>query len=116
MSKTIKWVKGDTKPAINVDLKDDETGDPADPDSWDPIDVSAGTTIVTMVFRKIGDSTIIDTIVFTKISGGAGGKIFLKLTATAAGVSAGLYEGEIIIDYNGETQTVYDKLRFSFRE
>ncbi len=44
---------------------------------------------------------------------------YLQLGAFTGGVlnvDPGMYEGEIVINFNGQVQTVYDTLRFTVRE
>ncbi len=112
---TIKWVSGNTRPLIKVTLKDKNTGDPHDPDSWLPLDVSGG-IVITMSFRKKGTALIIDTLSSSVDTDGTDGKVTFTMTATAAASIAGGYEGEINLDYGGPVLTVYDTLGFLFRD
>ena len=109
---TIRLTKGDDGPDLNVTLKDANTGDPADPDTWDGIDLSAGTTSVTMKFRKRGSSTVLETLTLSKVDGGTDGKLLLTWGATTLDVDPGVYEGEIEIDEAGKIQTVEERLTF----
>lgn len=104
----IRLVEGDEKPVIVVTLTDDLTGS--------PIDLSLGTTVVTIKFRESGTTTLLSTIACTKLSGGTTGQVQFNFTGGVLDVDPGMYEGEIVINYNGEVQTVYDTLRFTVRE
>lgn len=115
MSEAIRLVQGDTLPVITLTLLDKNTGDPVDPESWEAIDLSDPTTSVVVKFRKAGTTTVLNTISTTKISGGTGGQVFFSFPVGAL-AEAGLFEGEVEIDYNGSSQTVYDVLKFRVRE
>lgn len=113
---SIPLVKGDDGPDINITLKDANTGDPGDPDSWDGIDVSDPDTTVSMKFRKLNTTTVLETITLSKVDGGNNGDLVLVWNITSLDVDAGNYEGEIEIDENGKIQTVFDTLKFKIRE
>lgn len=104
----IRLVKGDERPVIVLTLTDDNTGS--------PIDLSLGTTIVTIKFRESGTTTLLSTIATSKLSGGTTGQVQFNFTGGVLNVDPGMYEGEIVINFNGEVQTVYDTLRFTVRE
>ena len=108
MADVIKLVKGDEKPVIILTLTDDVTAA--------AIDLSAGTTVVTVKFRARGSTTLLSTISTTKVSGGTTGKVQFDFSGGILDVAAGAYEGEIIVNYNSSIQTVYDTLRFRVRE
>ena len=108
MADVIKLVKGDEKPVIILTLTDDVTAA--------ALDLSAGTTVVTVKFRVRGGTTLLSTISTTKVSSGTTGKVQFDFSSGILDVAAGAYEGEIIINYNSSIQTVYDTLRFRVRE
>lgn len=113
---TIYLVQGDDGPEINTTLKDSNSGDKADPDSWDPIDLSDVATTIQMKFRATGTTAILQTIPCYKVNTGLDGKIFMQWPTGALDVDAGAYEGEIEVNIGGVSlQTVYDKLRFQIR-
>lgn len=117
MSGLINLVSNDGLPSLAITLKNANTGEPDDPDTWDPIDVSDVTAVVYMKFRKQGSTTIIDTMTCINETDGTDGRVVLIWSPTAlAGLTAGLYEGELYIDFNGVIQTVYDVVRFNIRE
>ena len=110
---TIKWVSEDTLSTLDFTLKDANTGDPCDPDTWDALDVSGYT--ISMPFRKKGTTTLIDTLTGSFVTDGTDGKITYTMTATAADNPAGQYEGEIVLTSGSDTFTVYDTVEFLFR-
>lgn len=113
----INLVSNDGLPSMAITLKNANTGEPDDPDTWDAINVSDPTAIVYMKFRKQGETVIIDTMACVNETDGEDGKVILIWSATAlAGLEAGLYEGELYIDFNGTIQTVYDQVLFNIRD
>jgi hypothetical protein len=104
----IRLVKGDERPVIVLTLTDDVTGS--------PIDLSLSTTTVAVKFREAGTTTLLDTIACSKLSGGTAGQVQFNFLGGVLDVDPGMYEGEVVIDFSGETQTVYDTLRFTVRE
>ena len=104
----IRLVEGDEKPVIVVTLTDDLTGS--------PIDLSLGTTVVTIKFRESGTTTLLSTIATSKLSGGTTGQVQFNFTGGVLNVDPGMYEGEVNIDFNGSSQTVFETLRFTVRD
>jgi hypothetical protein len=101
----IKLVKGDNRPYIRLVLKDVD---------GNPIDLTDST--VRVYFREAGSTTVLSTILCTLIDGGVNGVITFNFPGNTLDVDPGLYEGEIEIDFGGETQTVYDVLKFNVRD
>ena len=108
MADVIRLVKGNSKPDIIVTLTDDNTGS--------AIDLSAGTTSVTIKFRKQNTTTVLSTINTSKVGGGTTGQIQFDFAGGVLNVDAGMYEGEVNIDFNGSIQTVYDLIKFRVRD
>lgn len=108
MVDTIRLVQGDSKPEITLTLTDESTGI--------PLDLSAATTIVRIRFRAAGSTTLLSTIVCTKTNAANGIVSFDFSGGALTTATAGIYEGEIEIDYNGLTHTVYDLLKFRVRD
>lgn len=108
MSTAIKLVANDTKPTINVTLTDAVTGS--------PIDVSAVTTLVKVYFRAAGTTTLLSTITCTKTDGVNGKVAFDFSGGVLTDLTAGAYEGEIEVDFNGAKHTIFDKLKFRVRD
>tara|TARA_X000001382_G_scaffold65365_1_gene45313 strand:- start:491 stop:826 length:336 start_codon:yes stop_codon:yes gene_type:complete len=107
MAETIKVVKGDELPQIVLTLTDDTANS--------PLDLSLGTTSVSIKFRKRGTTTTLSTITTTKSTNGSDGKVTFNFAGGVLDVDPGEYEGEIIINYSGSVQTVYDILKFRVR-
>jgi hypothetical protein len=104
----IRLVQGDERPVIVLTLTDDVTGN--------PIDLSLGTTVVTVKFRKAATTTVLSTITCSKLNFGTTGQVQFSFVGGILDVDPGMYEGEVIINFDGEVQTVYDTLRFTVRE
>lgn len=108
MVDTIRLVQGDSKPDITLTLTDESTSL--------PLDLSASTTTVNIKFRAAGSTTLLSTIACTKITPTSGIVSFNFSGGELATVTAGMYEGEIEINYDGLTHTVYDVLKFRVRD
>ena len=117
----IQVVANDTKPEINLTLKDSNTaasGQTLDPDAsatWAPIDITAPT--IKVKFRALGSSTVLDTMTCVKVAPTANGTCYMPWNATTLAVAAGTYEGEIYLTYtSGAILTLYDRLKFKVRD
>jgi hypothetical protein len=104
----IRLVQGDEKPLVIVTLTDDITNT--------PLDLSASTTTVQVKFRAQGGTTLLSTINCVKVNGGAAGQVQFDFTGGVLDVEPGAYEGEIVVSYNGDLQTVYETIRFRVRD
>jgi hypothetical protein len=118
---TINLVAGDTKPEINLILKDANTAlagqtlDPDDSSTWALIDLTS--TTIAVYFRQLGATSILDTLACTIVGDPTDGACYMTWGATTLDVAAGTYEGEIQITYaNGSIQTLFDKLKFKVRD
>lgn len=107
MAETIKLVKGDELPQITLTLTDDVTSN--------AVNLSSATTTVSVKFRKKGSTTTLSTISTTKTTDGSNGKVHFDFSGGVLDVDPGEYEGEVVIDFNGSVQTVYDVLKFRVR-
>ena len=105
MADIIRLVKGDELPNIIVTLTDDVANT--------VLDVSAGTTIVKVKFKAVGGTSTLNTITCTNLTDGTDGKVQFNFSGNVLNVDPGEYEGEIVVDFNGQLQTVYDVLRLS---
>jgi hypothetical protein len=117
----INLVAGDTKPEINLTLKDSNTAaagltlDPDDSTTWGIIDISDPT--VTVKFRLLGGSTVLDTMTCVKVAPYTNGACYMPWGADTLAVSAGTYEGEISLTYtSGGILTLFDRLKFKIRD
>lgn len=112
MSKVINLVKGDTYPEPNLTLKDSNTGEKGDEDSWLPIDLSLASVHVD--FYRLGETDILATAICTKVGDGTAGDIFFRFPAAVAN-EEGNFEGEIVIDRSGALETVYKRFKVKVR-
>ena len=117
---TINLVANDTKPEINLVLKDSNTAasgltlDPDDSSTWAVIDISDPT--IKVKFRALGTSSILDTMTCVKVGPYTNGECFMPWNTDTLAVSAGTYEGEIELVYtNGAILTLFDRLKFKVR-
>ena len=116
----INLVAGDTKPEINLTLKDSNTAaagltlDPDDSATWGIIDITDPT--VTVKFRALGASTVLDTLSTVKVVP-ENGTCYMVWGADTLDVAAGTYEGEISLTYtSGGILTLFDRLKFNVRD
>jgi|TARA_A100001391_G_scaffold200249_1_gene184412 hypothetical protein len=115
---TIDLVQNDQLPELTVTLKDSNTAasgqtlDADDPSTFAPISLSGSS--VRMRVRKVGTTTLLDTIVGTITSASEGKVTFVFGSTTLA--TTGVLEGEIeITDSASRTQTVVDLIKFKVR-
>lgn len=104
----IRLVQGDEKPLVIVTLMDDVTNT--------PVDLTAVSTTVQVKFREQGSTTLLSTISCAKINNGIAGQVQFDFNGGVLDVPPGMYEGEIVINYSTEVQTVYETLRFRVRD
>ena len=116
----INLVAGDSKPEINFTLKDSNTAaagltlDPDDSATWGIIDITDPT--VTVKFRALGGSTVLDTMTCIKVVPAAG-TCYMPWGSDTLDVAAGTYEGEISLTYtSGGILTLFDRLKFKVRD
>lgn len=118
---TINLVAGDTKPEINLTLKDSNTAasgqtlDEDDSTTWAVIDITDPT--IRVKFRLLGATSILDTMTCVKVAPTTDGKCYMPWNPTTLDVAAGTYEGEIELTYtSGAILTLYDRLKFKVRD
>ena len=118
---TINLVAGDTKPEINLTLKDSNTAvsgqtlDADDSSTWAVIDITDPT--IRVKFRLLGGTSILDTMTCVKVVPTTDGKCYMPWNSTTLDVAAGTYEGEIELTYtSGAILTLYDRLKFKVRD
>ena len=117
---TINLVARDTKPEVNLTLKDSNTAaagrtlDPDDSSTWAPIDITNPS--IKVKFRALGSSSVLDTMTCTKVAPYTAGACYMPWNADTLDVSAGTYEGEIELTYtDGGILTLFDRLKFKVR-
>jgi hypothetical protein len=106
MSEVIKVVQGDTKPLITLTLTDEATGD--------PFDLSNPSTTVNIKFRATGTTNTPQVITCVKTDA-VNGVVEFDFSGGILDVDPGMYEGEIEVNIDGATHTVYDVLKFRVR-
>ena len=118
---TINVVANDTRPVINLTLKDASTAapgltlDPDDSSTWAVLDITDPT--IRVKFRALGTSNVLDTMTCIKVAPTANGVCYMAWNATTLAVSAGTYEGEIELTYTGGAiLTLFDRLKFKVRD
>lgn len=110
MSNTINLVQGDTGPDLTYTLYDAASNA--------PIDVSGGSDVVKMHFRKEGQTgaPAVTSITGVKPNGGTDGVVTF-IWPVGALDEPGYYEGEIEVTFtSGKKETIPDKERFYVRE
>jgi hypothetical protein len=108
MADRIKLVQGDTLPYINMQLSKSDGTD---------LDISDPTVSVDVLFRATGETTTLSTINCLKVGGGSTGQVRFNFDNGVLDVEPGAYEGEVVVDFGGgETQTIYDLLKFYVRQ
>ena len=107
MADIIRLVKGDELPNIIITLTDDVANT--------VLDVSASSTIVKVKFKAVGGTSTLSTITCSNLTDGSDGKVQFNFANNVLDVDPGEYEGEIVVDFNGSVQTVYDVLKFRVR-
>lgn len=107
MTSKIRLVTGDTRPFIQLTLRDK---------AGNPINLSDVDTSVVVHFRALGSTEIIATITCVKVGGGADGMVLFNFPEGVLDVEPGPYEGEIEIRFGDDRQTVFDALKFNVRE
>lgn len=105
MAERIKLVQGDSLPAITLTLRQT---------NGSPIDLSDPATTVRLYFRASGSDTVLDTIPCSKIDA-SNGVVRFGFYNNELDVEPGAYEGEVEVDFDGDTQTVYEILKFTVR-
>ena len=105
---TFKLVQGDTGPLITLTLTKADVGT--------AFDLSAASTTVSVKFRAVGSTTVLSTISCTKTDAVNGVVTFDFSGGVLDSLDAGLYEGEVIIDFGGSEHTAYDVLKFRLRD
>lgn len=108
MAEKIRLVQGDTRPALVCKITDDTTGA--------AINITGATP--RLKFRAAGALDLTATVPGSVTNGASGECVFYPASAPEMlQGEPGDYEGEIEISFSdGQTQTVYDLLKFKIRE
>lgn len=105
MADRIKLVQGDSLPIITLTLRQSDGS---------PLDVSDPATLVRVYFRAAGTTEVLSELPCTKVNG-AQGVVSFGFFDGELDVDPGAYEGEVEVDFDGATQTVYEVLKFQVR-
>jgi len=111
---TILFRQGDSYPLIYLTIKDKATGDPTDPETWDPIRLDDENVSVRVEFKRRGASGVVATAPCTKLSGGADGKVVFSVPPEVS-AEVGIYDGQIIIDHGGPLETLDQEIKIKVR-
>lgn len=103
---TLYLVQNDVRPSVRLILRDKKNGN--------PLDVSAATTLLTFRLRAVGSATLKESINMSKPNGGSDGIVEIPWTPASLD-TAGDFEGEVGISFNGEAHTVYDTVPIHIR-
>ena len=117
---SIKLVRGDTLPQIELTLRDKNTAvdgktlSTTDTSTWAPIDLTGAT--VRFKFRAEGASEVKETIQMYAIGDPVNGNVFMQWGDDTLD-TAGKFTGEIEITHaDGKISTVFEQLSFIVRE
>lgn len=115
MTEKIKLVQGDTRPAIVCYITDENTITDELP-AGEPVNITGATPL--LKFRAAGATELTATLLGSVLDGPGGKCVFYP--ASAPGMldgEPGDYEGEVEVTFpDGQTQTVYQILKFKMRE
>jgi hypothetical protein len=104
----IRLVRGDERPVILLQMLDEA--------DCTPIDLSPVGTEVYLNFRSAGDATSFVRIDCSILDPATNGSVTFMFPEGALDVAPGMYEADVCVDFNGEVETVYERLRFRVRE
>ena len=107
MAGEIKLVRGDNRPYIKIRLYNSDGS---------VLDISDASITVQIRFRSVTSEITITTLSTTKLNDGTAGEVRFNFPGSTIDVAAGYYEGEVVVLFGSETQTVYDRLKFIVRE
>lgn len=110
----VRLAAGDYNPQLNFTLKDANTGDATNSQTWDAIDLSAASKVVKLLIYALGSSTLLATITCTKVSGGSAGQVYAPMGSYAF-ATAGTYVGDLKLYENDLPVTVYHQVKFIVR-
>ena len=116
---TINVVSGDSKPQIDLTLRDANKAvsgsslDPDDPSTWNPLDLTDRT--VTVNFRALGSSNTLSILKTYELNSTLG-ECSVYWGSALADLPAGIYEGEIVVTDLAGTLTLFDRLKFKVRD
>jgi hypothetical protein len=107
---TIELSEGDALLELNVTLRDSNTGDPADPESWDVVDLSGSAARLDLYLA--GESVPMESFQFSKVNNGVNGEAYVPRQSCTMTAVAGTYYGEIVITTSGLETTIQERIKF----
>ena len=112
----IELIKNDHLPDIFIDLRDANTGEPGDATTWEAVNISDPNTSVSVLWRQKGTTTVLATLGTTKVDGGVNGGVFMSWGTFLEDNEIGSYEGQIEVNFDGDIQTVVERLDVNLGE
>jgi hypothetical protein len=106
--KKFKRVINDRKPDLLFTFKDKKTDL--------PFNLSSSSITVSFRVQKVGATNSLFEVTGTKIDSGIDGRVLFEFPASPLVSVVGRYELEVLIDFSGAQQTVFDKIQFDFRK
>jgi hypothetical protein len=103
----IYLVRGDSKSFIKVSFKDA---------SGKPLNLSGDGFVVTVTFRSQETNQIVYIVTAQKIANGVDGRVKFNLPGLNDGAVAGKLDGQVKIDFDGDVQTIYERISVFVRE
>jgi hypothetical protein len=105
VAEKIKLVQGDSFPTITLTLSQTD---------GTPLDLTDASIVVRVYFRASGTDEVLSTITCSKFDA-ANGVVKFGFYNGELDVDPGSYEGEVEVDFGGDTQTVFEVLKFQVR-
>ena len=102
----IRLVQGDSLPYVYLDLSGSLTGE--------ALNLADPNIVVRVRFRPTRSRATLKTIQCEKVDAGLG-RVRFSFSDGTLDVPPGSYEGEIEIDFDGQTETLYETLKFIVR-
>lgn len=102
----IRLVQGDSLPYVYLNLSGSLTGE--------ALNLADPNTVVRVRFRSTRSRAVLKTILCEKVEADQG-RVRFSFSNGTLDVPPGPYEGEIEIDFDGQTETIFDVLKFVVR-
>lgn len=103
----LTFVKGDTRSYIALQLRYA---------NGTPVNLAGDLNVVRVAFYHPESQVVAFEQVAEKVDGGLNGRLRVRLPAVDDGAISGRLVGQVQIDFDGETQTIYERLSVLVRE
>lgn len=103
----LTFVKGDTRSYIALQLRYA---------NGTPVNLAGDLNVVRVAFYSPDSQAVAFEVVAEKVDGGLDGRLRVRLPAVDDGAISGRLVGQVQIDFDGETQTIYERLSVLVRE